>query len=493
MQKSQWIVVVVAGLLGACSTKSPPSAANSGGGADYCAVKTVLANHCTSCHGAQPIAGAPMSLASWNDLVAPAKTQRSLHVFQLMQTRVRDDARPMPQAPFPRLMADEMATIDSWVAGGAQAPVDPTCSAANGGNTAGNGGGSAGNGGAGAAGDTAAAGTGAGGSGGAGGAGAAGTGAAGSGAGGDWPADCDEHYKLLAHGASTPGDTTKFPVSGKGAEYYQCFYFKPPWGTDQVQAVAFRPIIDDTRVVHHWILYGNDSGNGGSDGQVGGTGCATGAFLAGWAPGNEPKSLPADVGLQIPTGASAMLGLQVHYNNTAGYTDSSDASGVEICVTHHPRTNTAAVHWLGNPLISLPPHQTTTVTGQCTPKATTPVHIVMQSPHMHKLGVHATLIINRKDGSKQTLQDAPFDFANQQQYQVPDVIINAGDTLTTTCQYNNTTDSTVTFGENTENEMCFNFVVAWPLDQLVSASGGLGGFFGGGGTGAGASGNACMQ
>jgi hypothetical protein len=423
-----------------------------------------------------------------------------LQVFQLMQMRVRDDQRPMPQPPAPRLTADELATLDAWIAAVATAPVDPTCSAAVGGNAAGSGAGEAGMGhvgsagvGAGTAGDTATAGTDAANSGGTGGTGAAGTGAAGSAADDDWPADCDEHYELLAHGASTPGDTTKFTVSGKRPEYYECFFFKPPWGTDPVQAVAFRPIIDDKRVVHHWILYGNDSGNGGSDGQVGGSGCDVGAFLAGWAPGNVPQPLPSDVGLQVPTAASAMLGLQIHYNNTAGYLDSSDASGVEVCVTHHPRTNTAAVHWLGNALFSLPPHQLTTVTGQCTPKASVPVHIIQQSPHMHRLGVHATLIVNRKDGSKEPLRDAPFDFANQQQYQVPDVIIHAGDTLTTTCQYDNTTDNTVTFGEKTSDEMCFNFVVAWPINQLVSPDVLGGSFFGGGGTGTGAGDNHCLQ
>jgi hypothetical protein len=72
-------------------------------------------------------------------------------------------------------------------------------------------------------------------------------------------------------------------------------------------------------------------------------------------------------------------------------------------------------------------------------------------------------------------------------------MVMPGDTLTTTCVYNNTTDNTVTFGENTENEMCFNFVTAWPLNQLVSSGGGLGGLFGGGGTGAGAGSNRCMN
>jgi hypothetical protein len=264
-----------------------------------------------------------------------------------------------------------------------------------------------------------------------------------------------------------PADTTKFNVStAPSKQFYQCFFFKAPYGTDAVQALAFRPIIDDARVIHHWILYGADTAIG-PDGQVGGAGCSSGAFIAGWAPGGTGANFPPDVGLQMPSGASATFGLEIHYNNAGSYTDALDASGVEFCTTKKFRPNSAAVHWLGSQAILVAPHQQTDVVGQCKPTNTQPVHVMAVSPHMHQIGVHAKLILNRKDGTKVALHDAPFAFADQQSYPL-DVLVNPGDTLTTTCTYNNTTNALVTFGPATENEMCYNFTTAWPAGALSS-------------------------
>ena len=44
---------------------------------------------------------------------------------------------------------------------------------------------------------------------------------------------------------------------------------------------------------------------------------------------------------------------------------------------------------------------------------------------------------------------------------------NPGDSVRTTCTYDNPGSIPVTFGENTENEMCFDFVLAYPIDALA--------------------------
>jgi len=54
-------------------------------------------------------------------------------------------------------------------------------------------------------------------------------------------------------------------------------------------------------------------------------------------------------------------------------------------------------------------------------------------------------------------------------------VLNPGDTVITTCIYDNTTDRAVTFGENTQNEMCFNFATYYPMNGLsCSGLGALG-------------------
>jgi hypothetical protein len=39
------------------------------------------------------------------------------------------------------------------------------------------------------------------------------------------------------------------------------------------------------------------------------------------------------------------------------------------------------------------------------------------------------------------------------------LVLGAGDNVITTCTYNNDTNNAVTFGENTGDEMCFNFAL----------------------------------
>ena len=79
---------------------------------------------------------------------------------------------------------------------------------------------------------------------------------------------------------------------------------------------------------------------------------------------------------------------------------------------------------------------------------------------MHKLGVRMHAEVQHA-GSTVPLFDHPFDFNAQVQLDTP-YILKAGDAITTTCTYNNTTNGTVTFGESTSQEMCFNFTVGYP-------------------------------
>jgi hypothetical protein len=53
-----------------------------------------------------------------------------------------------------------------------------------------------------------------------------------------------------------------------------------PWGDETVQAIAFRPITDNLKVLHHWILYFNSS--------RGLTGGGTGGSTAGGAARTRP-------------------------------------------------------------------------------------------------------------------------------------------------------------------------------------------------------------
>jgi hypothetical protein len=267
--------------------------------------------------------------------------------------------------------------------------------------------------------------------------------------------------------ASTPSDVKCYEIkaraSGAANKYavpttpdlYQCFDYAAPWGDKKVQVVSYRPLIDNTQVIHHWILYNTASAV--TDGSNGACSHPGATFITGWAPGGKASEMPPDVGFGVP---GVGFTLEVHYNNQVGE-GQLDASGVELCVTEKLRPQEAAVHWLGTANLNK-----LEAVATCTPVNTVPVTILASSPHMHLQGKHMKTVINRKAGGTETLIDQAFDFNTQVSYPTP-ATIYPGDTLTTTCTYKTPTP----FGEGTNEEMCFNFVTAYPAGQMTTLLG----------------------
>lgn len=370
----------------------------------WCGVKSTLDSKCTVCHNEQKTAGAPMSLKTHADLHVPAISDPAKKVYQLVGTRVHDKMRPMP--PQDKLTPDQLTGIDTWVAAGAPAGTDPTCPSNAPPPTTMR----------------------------------------------EWPTNCDDTFTVKV-GNGRPNSI------GAGQETHPQFQISPPWGNEEVQAIAWRAITDNPKVLHHWILYGSG-----------------GEFLFGWAPGkdlNEP--LPPDVGVYLP---STTMRMDVHYNNMQGSSTEMDESGVEICVLRRanfrPKTATTT-NGLSQLLINIPARATDfDVTGTCTHSGE-PVRILSASPHAHRTAHHMKFVVEKASGETIVMHDDDFNFEEQTTYPMtPPVEIVSGDRIITTCTFTNDTDSTITFGENTGNEMCYNFALYEPM-------GGLNCGFGGGG------------
>jgi hypothetical protein len=373
----------------------------------WCRALGVLRENCQGCHASEPQFGAPMPLVSFDDLQAPAVSDAAAQVSEKVNARIHDAQRPMPPGG---MSAENVALLDAWLSSGRSAGDDPTC------------------------------------------AGLAPAPAPIESADFVWPADCEEFYSLTTSSGQNPSDEYVVPA---GNEEHPQFVFDAPWGDANVQVLAYRPITDNARILHHWILYENSSG-GIFGGGLGGK------FLVGWAPGSQGNTgMPDDVGMYMPGGADA-LRLDVHYYNLGSTRPESDASGVELCITRHPRPNTATVSGLtGN---ATAPVGRSDNASSCTVDVTgrDSVTFLSVSPHLHKLGVHAKLELTR-DGETTALHDAPFDFEDQRIYELENIEIRAGDVLTTTCSYENDTGRTVSFGQNSDDEMCFNFVTYYPM------------------------------
>ncbi len=405
----------------------PPPPPPGSGGSLPCDVDAVLAQNCRSCHASPPRFGAPMPLMTYADTQAPAKSDATQLVWQMMQKRVHATSAPMP--PTGPLDAASLATLDAWFAAGAPA-----------------GSGSCGD--AGAPPD--------------------------AGAVGPQFLPCTPSQTFTAH---APGSTTGFQVPETGADnLYECFSFKSPFsGTPE--GTAWAPIIGDSRVLHHWILYRTATPQ--VDGAVGPCNMPNDStFIAGWAPGGTNYVLPSDIGLEMG-GPNDYFILQVHYHNIAHYSDAVDSSGVAFCTTDTPRLHEAGVYTLGTVNINIPPHaQGYSTSGTCASWETAylpqPVTIISTFPHMHTLGQSIQVDVHRGSdtGPLETLVDVPsWNFENQISYSSsPPFVFNPGDSVTTTCTYNNPGDTAVTFGEATENEMCFAFLLLYPINIFQSGS-----------------------
>lgn len=384
------------------SATEPASAGE--GDSGWCAAKLTLDTRCTVCHNEQKVAGAPMSLETYEDLQAPAVSDSSRRVYELVQERIHDKQRPMP--PQDPLTSEQIAGLDAWIAGGAAAGDDTACA--------------------------------------------------------DnvlpeepersWPSNCDETYEVRAASKDSPN------IIDAASETHPQVTIPAPWGDEEVQAIAWHSINDNVKVLHHWILYGPSR-----------------EFLFGWAPGKDwNQPLPDDVGVYLPSGS---LTLDMHYNNVTGTEAEADASGVKICVLkkEHFRPKTATITMaLAQGLINIPPRAVDQdVTGVCT-HAGDPVRLLSVSPHAHKYANHMKFSVEKANGMTIVMHDQDFNFNEQTTYALdPPVEVEAGDRIITTCTYTNESAATVTFGENTENEMCFNFAMYEPMGGL-NCGGGFG-------------------
>lgn len=302
----------------------------------------------------------------------------------------------------------------------------------------------------------------------------------------DWPADCEERHVFRVHGVSTPGDTSKYRVPA-GEQWVATFYYKSPWSGD-IQLLQTRARIDNPKILHHWTLLVTQN-NQALDGTIRAQIDTRPELIGGelplisGAPGATDLKLPTDIGLRMTGGANLLFELEIHYFN-AGTRDEEDGSGIEVCVTHKKRPIAAAIHTLGRNSFMLPAHQRTDITTTCSPEAQVePIHLMNVTPHMHLTGVHAKMVLNRKSGEVVTLHDDAYDFLEQRSHPLPQdgsaaaVVVEPGDSITSTCTYDNTHDEAIPQGQRSQDEMCEMAVLAWPAGALHNQYSALVGLF----------------
>lgn len=373
-----------------------------------------------------------MPLMTLADFQAPAKSNPQMTVAQILPTRVNamEQARLMPPVnSTTALMPADRATLSDWATAGAKGVTTNACAIT----------------------EPSKAGEGETGMNPVGGMGTPGTASL-------EPIDYQDPdmkcYKFLTH---AQGDKDKPYSHGPGEEYVN-FSFKAPW-TGTVYTRAHKLSMGDAPILHHWLLYVDQSP--GVDGGISGN--STGIhpssnLLHAWAPGASPLYFAPDVGMKLTDKVG--LTLEAHINNATGATG-QDHNGAEICVTTKVPAHVVDMTWTGSESIV-----GTSAQGSCTPRSDEPIHIIAAQPHMHKKGTHMKVVVNRMGGMKEVIHDEDFSFDNQRYY-VMDTVLMPGDTFTVSCSYS----APATFGQSTNNEMCYWFPIAWPSGSMASGAG----------------------
>lgn len=372
-----------------------------------CDVEAIVAANCRSCHGATPAFGAPMPLVGYEDFTAPAKTDKTKKVYELVGVRIHDDVHPMPQPPNPRLSAADTQVIDSWIAAGAPKG-SATCSMPDGSTTDPD----------------------------------AGT------------SDCTPDVDLVSPSAWNMPQVD---------DVYVCFGVDIPV-TGNRQVIAIRPHVDNKQIVHHIVLMQAPNAVSPTPAQCSAFGMVTWPTLWAWAPGIGDFNLPPEAG--FPMSGTMHYVVQIHYNNIGRLMNQTDKSGFGLCTTDKLRPNDADVMAFGTDKISVPAHGTLDQT--CTYNVNPALdgrNIFSTFLHMHKIGTQISSQVN----TTMLANDPNYSFANQQWApNNPPVQLHTNDKVATRCVWNNPTDAPVKFGENTEQEMCFAIVAYYPKAQLLS-------------------------
>jgi hypothetical protein len=288
---------------------------------------------------------------------------------------------------------------------------------------------------------------------------------------------CGITHRFQAHAAGEL--SAKYTVEPQDKTELTCFYFKNPFYGTKTLVTAEVPIVESAGFARHWRLFGARTG---VDGRVVQNTCfspeLTDILLSAGTPGAQPIVYPSDVGLSFVE--YPLLALQVFYDNRS---DSAgpDSTGVGLCTTDEARPNIAGTVMLGTDIgISIPAHVENHLggTGTCSNPfrgtETQSATIIASLPHMNRLGTGFRTEQFRGGSSLGYVTNVPLGTWDvDRQFRIPHfeptgkrIEIRRGDTLKTTCYYTNRGDKPVGFGVNPGDEMCYDYITAYPIAQL---------------------------
>ncbi|HEX4338792.1 MAG TPA: hypothetical protein VH062_22960 [Polyangiaceae bacterium] len=267
---------------------------------------------------------------------------------------------------------------------------------------------------------------------------------------------------------------TTIPTINPGDDVTYCQYVMAPVDSDMDvidiggfqskfghHAVAFSYTGDGTQELGKSTpCMGSEFSSGAgtsADSMMGGADLTSmGSFLGGVGGGssdNNTGKLPDGVVFRLKKGDGIML--NAHYINTGTEVISGDAV-IDVKLADADPTRLVASLFLNlNIGFNLPPQASTSSSSQCV--AGDDVKILMMTNHMHEFGTSATTEVTRANGDNVMLHADPtwtYDMQFNPVYSrwtvAAPFVLNKGDTIKTTCTWDNTKPDSMVF----PREMC---------------------------------------
>ena len=210
---------------------------------------------------------------------------------------------------------------------------------------------------------------------------------------------------------------------------------------------------------HHTVLSISDGSTAGPDNQYPCNVSELGmVMLYASGVGTSPLDFPANVGVKIAAGTQVHLNLHL-FNATDNPLSGESAIWVKSQAT--PTPTLAEMVFAGRIAFAIAANnQDTNIVGGCNNTRNFSLFAVW--PHMHQLANHSKFEIIR-GGVPQVIHDAPYTFAEQNYYKKsPEIQVMNGDQIRVTCTFRNNTGQVVTFGDSSNQEMCFVGMYRYP-------------------------------
>ncbi|GDX40192.1 hypothetical protein LBMAG21_04840 [Armatimonadota bacterium] len=263
-----------------------------------------------------------------------------------------------------------------------------------------------------------------------------------------------------------------YQLGASGNDEYRCFVIPTNYSEDRyIRSVEVKP--GNRNIVHHVIAYLDTTGEGRkkdvadpAPGYItfGGPGIVPSGVVAGWAPGNQPYSLPDGIGMLLPKHADIIM--EVHYHKSGKA--ERDQTKIGLAFQKAPVDKRVRSAVVINPFLNIPAGKSghpveanVTLPGN--------VHILGATPHMHLLGTEMTVTAITPNGTTLPLVRVPkWDFNWQISYNFKEALaVPKGTRLHLLAKYDNSSSNPnnpsspprdVRWGEQTTDEMCIAFV-----------------------------------